>query len=169
MIIPGEAASPLGLFRQYISLYQIISETLDQLYTTWNRRGGVSKIKGLEMKLDSWLRTLEFNWDPLAVDGGSGCSESFGFTRLKILTEFTRILIHRPALSFEQSEPQFRNSLAISMETAERFLKAIQERSSSTWRDEASPLEQMARDTAEGMDCTDWQSSMLPNEFLFSE
>ena len=127
VIIPGEAASPLGLFRQYISLYQIISETLDQLYTTWNRRGGVSKIKGLEMKLDSWARMLEFNWDRLGMDDGGSSSESFALVRLKVLTEFARILIHRPALSFEQSEPQFRDSLSTSLETAERLLYAIRE------------------------------------------
>jgi hypothetical protein len=59
-ILPGEAASSLALFRQQISLYQIISETLDQLYTTWNRQNCVSKIRNLENTLDSWKRVFPF-------------------------------------------------------------------------------------------------------------
>lgn len=121
VIVPGDAASSLGLFRQYISLYQILSETLDQLYTTWGRRDGVSKIRRLEHKLNSWRQTLQFH----SAAQSHPAAESFALSRLAALTEFAHLLIHRPALSFDASYPQFTTSLVASVRAAEALLTSI--------------------------------------------
>ena len=125
LLVPSEAASSLGLFRQQISLYHIVSELLDQLYTTWSRRDGIAKIRRLEDKLTAWKAGFQFHsaTQPLST----APSESFPLFRLQVLADFAKLLLHRPALSFNEAEPQFHESLKASVEASDTLIPAIQE------------------------------------------
>ncbi|OAA65552.1 Transcription factor [Niveomyces insectorum RCEF 264] len=127
VLLPGKTFSPLSLFRQQIALYQILSETVDQLYTTWNRRGSVAKIRSLDDKLATWRRAFRFHSVVQPKDTSSSQDEEpFAVVRLRVLSEFARIFIHRPALTFAHTEPQFRESLVASLEAGDALLAASQ-------------------------------------------
>jgi hypothetical protein len=127
VIVPSEAASSLGIFRQQISLYQIFSEVLDQLYTTWNRRDGCSKIHRLHDKLSSWKTSFDAHTASQHSLGSPMGTESFSVYRLRVLAEFARLLIHRTAITFNESEPQFQTSLVIAVESSQTLILLLQD------------------------------------------
>lgn len=115
--LPGEATqvdTALLLFK----LSRIVGQTMEKLYTTTQRRGGVSKITRLQAELDMWERSL-----PTDQPGDTG--EDMADTRGKwpeavLPTTFLRaalcvasVHIHRPALSFTTANQQFQKSLGV--------------------------------------------------------
>lgn len=114
--LPGEATqvdAALLLFK----LARIVGQTLEKLYTTTQRRGGIAKITRLQAELDMWERSLP------TVEAGDvpetePCSPSWSEDSLQ--AAFLRaancvatVHIHRPALAFTTANAQFQKSLAV--------------------------------------------------------
>lgn len=107
--LPGERSqvdTAISLFK----LARIIGRTLEDLYTTTRRRGGVAKIARLQAELNMWERVvLEPEIDPdLATPATSKSLESMF---LRVAHCVATIHIHRPALSFTTIDAQFVASL----------------------------------------------------------
>lgn len=107
--LPGERSqvdTAISLFK----LARIIGRTLEDLYTTTRRRGGVAKIARLQAELNMWERVvLEPEIDPeLATPAPSKSLESMF---LRVAHCVATIHIHRPALSFTTADSQFVSSL----------------------------------------------------------
>ncbi|KAH7184870.1 fungal-specific transcription factor domain-containing protein [Fusarium flagelliforme] len=107
--LPGERSqvdTAISLFK----LARIIGRTLEDLYTTTRRRGGVAKIARLQAELNMWERVvLEPDIDPdLATPATSKSLESMF---LRVAHCVATIHIHRPALSFTTADAQFVSSL----------------------------------------------------------
>lgn len=107
--LPGERSqvyTAISLFK----LARIIGRTLEDLYTTTRRRGGVAKIARLQAELSMWERVaLEPEIDPdLATPATSKSLESMF---LRVANCVATIHIHRPALSFTTADSQFVSSL----------------------------------------------------------
>ncbi|KAM5345262.1 hypothetical protein ACJ41O_011124 [Fusarium nematophilum] len=101
--LPGERSqvdTAISLFK----LARIIARTLEDLYTTTRRRGGVAKIAHLQAELDMWERAV------LEPETGTA-SMSLESTFLRVSHCVATIHIHRPALSFTTADPQFVLSL----------------------------------------------------------
>lgn len=129
-----------GWFLHHIQIAQILSRCLDQLYTTTQRRGGVEKIAQLESELQLWKRNLPpeslnvlddhsplyaaSRDDPLDASGLQP-GPSFISAWLRLLGELTALLIHRCALTFDRTEPQFLSSLRSSTVAATRILRIL--------------------------------------------
>jgi hypothetical protein len=108
--LPGERSqvdSALCLFR----ISRIIASTMENLYTTTRRRGGVEKINGLQAELDMWAREIPLS---TSVENGQTAGigvESFVASLLQIVLCIATIHVHRPALSFTSPDPQITISL----------------------------------------------------------
>ncbi|RFN48047.1 putative transcription activator protein acu-15 [Fusarium flagelliforme] len=107
--LPGERSqvdTAISLFK----LARIIGRTLEDLYTTTRRRGGVAKIARLQAELNMWERVvLEPEIDPdLATPATSKSLESMF---LRVAHCVATIHVHRPALSFTTADAQFVSSL----------------------------------------------------------
>ncbi|KAJ4258986.1 hypothetical protein NW762_008074 [Fusarium torreyae] len=107
--LPGERSqvdTAISLFK----LARIIGRTLEDLYTTTRRRGGVAKIARLQAELSMWERVvLEPEIDPELATPATGKSLESMF--LRVAHCVATIHIHRPALSFTTADPQFVSSL----------------------------------------------------------
>ncbi|KAH7149903.1 fungal-specific transcription factor domain-containing protein [Dactylonectria estremocensis] len=125
--LPGVASqvdTALSLFK----LSQIVGSTLEKLYTTTRRRGGVAKIKHLQAELEMWERSLPISarrpvqpeenpdadisetQDPVESTEAS-TNATLEATFLDVALCIATIHIHRPALSFTTAHPQFLPSL----------------------------------------------------------
>jgi len=107
--LPGERSqvdTAISLFK----LARIIGRTLEDLYTTTRRRGGVAKIARLQAELNMWERVvLEPDTDPdLATPATNKSLESMF---LRVAHCVATIHMHRPALSFTTADAQFVSSL----------------------------------------------------------
>lgn len=111
--LPGEV-SQVDTALSLVKLARIMGETLERLYTTTRRRGGVSKIARLQAELDRWERE--------SLPGGPEAGEldddepattfaSFEVTFLRVALSVATIHVHRPALAFTTADPQFSLSL----------------------------------------------------------
>ncbi|KAH7160738.1 fungal-specific transcription factor domain-containing protein [Dactylonectria macrodidyma] len=125
--LPGVASqvdTALSLFK----LSQIVGSTLEKLYTTTRRRGGVAKIKHLQAELEMWERSLPISARRPAQPGENpdadisetqdpvesidvSTNATFEATFLDVALCIATIHIHRPALSFTTAHPQFLPSL----------------------------------------------------------
>ncbi|KAJ4326286.1 hypothetical protein N0V84_003152 [Fusarium piperis] len=107
--LPGERSqvdTAIGLFK----LARIIGRTLEDLYTTTRRRGGVSKIAHLQAELNMWERVvLEPEMDPELATPVVNMSLEAIF--LRVAHCVATIHVHRPALSFTVADAQFIPSL----------------------------------------------------------
>ncbi|KAJ4072865.1 hypothetical protein NW761_014557 [Fusarium oxysporum] len=107
--LPGERSqvdTAISLFK----LARIIGRTLEDLYTTTRRRGGVAKIARLQAELNMWERVVlepELESEPAT----SVTTKSLEATFLRVAHCVATIHIHRPALSFTTADPQFVSSL----------------------------------------------------------
>ncbi|EXK25929.1 hypothetical protein FOMG_17453 [Fusarium oxysporum f. sp. melonis 26406] len=107
--LPGERSqvdTAISLFK----LARIIGRTLEDLYTTTRRRGGVAKIARLQAELNMWERVVlepELESEPAT----SVTTKSLEATFLRVVHCVATIHIHRPALSFTTADPQFVSSL----------------------------------------------------------
>ena len=106
--LPGEgsqADTALYLFR----ITRIIASTLENLYTTTRRRGGVAKINHLQAELDMWARGIPTT---INAEGRTGTSaSSFAASCLQLVLCIATIHVHRPALSFTTLDPQITTSV----------------------------------------------------------
>ncbi|WZH49521.1 fungal-specific transcription factor domain-containing protein [Fusarium acuminatum] len=107
--LPGERSqvdTAISLFK----LARIIGRTLEELYTTTRRRGGVAKISRLQAELNMWERVvLEPEVDPEPPTPVTSKSLEAAF--LRVAHCVATIHINRPALSFTTTDPQFVLSL----------------------------------------------------------
>ncbi|EXL42752.1 hypothetical protein FOCG_15197 [Fusarium oxysporum f. sp. radicis-lycopersici 26381] len=107
--LPGERSqvdTAITLFK----LARIIGRTLEDLYTTTRRRGGVAKIARLQAELNMWERVVlepELESEPAT----SVTTKSLEARFLRVAHCVATIHIHRPALSFTAADPQFVSSL----------------------------------------------------------
>ncbi|EER45621.1 transcriptional activator protein FacB [Histoplasma capsulatum var. duboisii H88] len=123
--LPGEPTGMLT-FVSLIEVVRILSNTLEILYTTTDRRQTVTKIKTIDRLLDQWIHTLP---DHLQLDSTpfSQPPPAFGDTRtliepsiafLHISYLYIRLSAHRVALSFFPSQPHYCISLVKCMDIA---------------------------------------------------
>ncbi|KAH7216301.1 fungal-specific transcription factor domain-containing protein [Fusarium oxysporum] len=107
--LPGERSqvdTAISLFK----LARIVGRTLEDLYTTTRRRGGVAKIARLQAELNMWERVVlepELESEPAT----SATTKSLEATFLRVAHCVATIHLHRPALSFTTADPQFVSSL----------------------------------------------------------
>ncbi|OAX82596.1 hypothetical protein ACJ72_03049 [Emergomyces africanus] len=127
--LPGEPTGMLT-FVSLIKVVRVLSNTLEILYTTTDRRQTVTKIKTIDRLLDQWIHTLPdhlhldsgaLTQPPSSADGALMLIEpSIAFLHLSYL--YTRLSAHRVALSFFPSQPQYRISLIKCMEVAKEII-----------------------------------------------
>jgi hypothetical protein len=116
--LPGESTK-MSPFLCYIKLAKILSSILKELYTTTRRRNGVQKIEQLTRELQVWESLSEITIGKLTdleQDYGQhrdGSGEDILSIWLHLLSQMALIYVHRPALTFETTEPQFKASLAL--------------------------------------------------------
>lgn len=126
--LPGETSqvdTALRLFK----LARIVGNTLEELYTTTLRRGGVAKIGRLQVELDAWaganatvLAETEF------VDGmvdSETAEQALPMLYLKLSYNVATIHVHRPALSFTEAHPQYEASLRTCGQASANLIRLI--------------------------------------------
>lgn len=128
--LPGETTH-VEPFIHYIQLSQLLSRCLQQLYTTTDRRGAVGKIQHLQRELDVWGQNVQASQSDIALTvdvgkNGPGGTPSYISLWLSLLAQFTSVLVHRPALTFSPEEPQFAESLGVSVESATQVVACFQ-------------------------------------------
>ncbi|KAE8360070.1 hypothetical protein BDV27DRAFT_162012 [Aspergillus caelatus] len=140
--LPGETTH-IEPFLQYVHLAQILSRCLEQMYTTTNRRGGVAKIYRLQRELDVWKQNVQSSLPNIARTGELIQTRLHNINKpttaynsvefpdsislwLFILGELATMLIHRPALTFGQQEPQFADSLRACREATTQLILAFE-------------------------------------------
>jgi hypothetical protein len=122
--LPGEASemdSALLFFR----LAKIMGATLESLYTTTRRRGGVQKIARLQGELDLWTRDVDSYRQSNAADDDRKDYPLQGKVFLRYIHYIVVLHVHRPALTFDKSHPQFQDSLRRSATAAEHILDIL--------------------------------------------
>ncbi|CAH0002547.1 unnamed protein product, partial [Clonostachys byssicola] len=131
--LPGEATqvdSAMLLFK----LARIIGDTLEKLYSTTRRRGGVAKITRLQAELDAWEHSLPSESDAEMADPGTGdpkndtqapAISSFCLAFLRATLCVATAHVHRPALAFTTVNPQFQLSLKACTRAASNLIQII--------------------------------------------
>ncbi|OBT71931.1 hypothetical protein VF21_09020 [Pseudogymnoascus sp. 05NY08] len=132
--LPGEDTK-FGPFLFYIKLAKILSTCLKQLYTTTRRRQGVEKIASLTRALQAWesaapsIDGLATDMDEVLENQGSSRIEhgnpSFILLWLRLLSLAAMIFVHRPALTYETTQPQFSTSLKICVDSASKIISML--------------------------------------------
>ncbi|KAE8402102.1 hypothetical protein BDV37DRAFT_165721 [Aspergillus pseudonomiae] len=140
--LPGETTH-IEPFLQYVHLAQILSRCLEQMYTTTNRRGGVAKIFRLQRELDLWKQNVQSSLPNVARTGEliqtrlhNRNNNNTAYNPVErpdiislwlfILGELATMLIHRPALTFGQQEPQLADSLRSCKEATTHLILAFE-------------------------------------------
>ncbi|KAG5746091.1 hypothetical protein H9Q70_011209 [Fusarium xylarioides] len=125
--LPGERSqvdTAISLFK----LARIIGRTLEDLYTTTRRRGGVDKITRLQAELNMWERlVLEPETEPETEPepATSAAIKSLEATFLRVTHCVATVHIHRPALSFTTADPQFVSSLKACGQASARLVELL--------------------------------------------
>ncbi|GAB1197726.1 hypothetical protein APSETT444_007029 [Aspergillus pseudonomiae] len=118
-------------------------QCLEQMYTTTNRRGGVAKIFRLQRELDLWKQNVQSSLPNVARTGEliqtrlhNRNNNNTAYNPVEhpdiislwlfILGELATMLIHRPALTFGQQEPQFADSLRSCKEATTHLILAFE-------------------------------------------
>lgn len=113
---PGETTQ-ISPFICYIKLARILSHVLKELYTTTRRRNGVEKIEQLTRELQIWEASSEpiiGRFSDIIDHEESHMEGTFQNTFsnwLHIMAQMSQVYIHRPALTFEPTESQFKLSV----------------------------------------------------------
>ncbi|KAK1979352.1 fungal-specific transcription factor domain-containing protein [Colletotrichum cereale] len=113
--LPGErfqVDTALCMFK----LAVIVGETLEKLYSTTRRRGGIAKINQLQAELTMWERLLLIDEVADPEDDGAdppttASANTFEVVFLRAAFYNATIHVHRPALAFTAADPQFDVSL----------------------------------------------------------
>lgn len=116
--LPGETSQVDTAIRLF-KLARIVGTTLEGLYTTTQRRGGVAKIAHLQAELDAWARVNEGaspeidNADVSTMTSNASVStdQSLATLYLKVSHNVATVHVHRPALAFTTAHPQYAASL----------------------------------------------------------
>lgn len=108
--LPGEVTQ-VSDFIAYVHLGRILSETLTDLYTTTRRRKGAEKIAKLHNDLQAWDQ--RFGNFLGSQNASHTDSQSTIRLWLSLMAQYTLVLIYRPALTFDDTTPQFAKSLDI--------------------------------------------------------
>lgn len=127
--LPGEKSQVDGAIRLF-KLARIVSRTLEELYTTTRRRGGVAKIARLQAELDAWERDKDDALSPSeqADEGGPLISPedtSLSSIFLRVAYNVATIHVHRPALSFTTVHEQYLTSLEICRQASVNIIKTL--------------------------------------------
>jgi len=123
--LPGEPTGML-LFLSLVKVVRVLSNTLEILYTTTDRRQTVTKIKTIDRLLDQWAHTLpdHLQLDPAAV-AQPPCDDARiepAVAFLHLTYSYVRFAAHRVAISFHPTTPQYRTSLLKCMEIARELI-----------------------------------------------
>lgn len=142
--LPGEH-TPARSFIHLCQLSRILSSVLSQLYTTTERRGGTDKIKRLDQQLDSWIDNVqngeEHDASFLATTDGRGrLSELW----VSLMFHVTKLLIHRPGLTFESSSSQFQECLDVCTEASSSIIEWCSRAALDTIQGAVPPLPSLA-------------------------
>lgn len=126
--LPGERSqvdTAISLFK----LARVIGRTLEELYTTTKRRGGVAKIEHLQAELDTWGRE---NPSMILMDDTSGVDTNTLMVNASMEAIFlgvahcvATIHVHRPALSFTTTDPHFITSLMMCGKASAHLIKLL--------------------------------------------
>lgn len=127
--LPGE---PTGMtaFVSLVKVVRVLSNTLEMLYTTTDRRRCVTKIASINRQLDQWVHTLPDHlqiYHPATATEPEDMFEGLGSLEPAVLflhmTYFyVCIAVHRVALSFPPSVPQYKVSLVQCMKAAKELI-----------------------------------------------
>lgn len=159
--LPGEKSqvdTAISLFK----LARIVGRTLEELYTTTLRRGGVAKITRLQAELDAWERENDTTTsrDTDSGDATSGISasvdKSLASMFLKVSHNVATIHVHRPALSFTTAHPQFVSSLKTCGQASASLIKLLSQGRTDIYSDTAG-LTTVVNSTAGGT----WPETIL--------
>lgn len=150
--LPGES-TPVALYIYYVELLKLVSEILAQLYTTSSRRGGADKIATLDRDLRVWhhgcTRACKLSLHEIgdvtkrmynARSSPCSVSEKRMVTWLEIMVNYTMILIHRPALTFDLETQRFRDSLNCCLRCSTAILHLMDSDSIEIWDTLIAPL-----------------------------
>jgi hypothetical protein len=131
--LPGEP-TPVFIYLRFIQLSKIISMILGLLYTTTQRREGEERIVNLDRELRGWSQNLNSalrlsssleNVDkPLPNSRLQRFldTEKLMIAWLDLMANYALVLIHRPALTFDQSTSRFRESLNVAVKASATIL-----------------------------------------------
>jgi hypothetical protein len=130
--LPGEPTKML-IFVSLIKLGRILSNMLETLYTTTDRRRCATKIENIHRQLDQWHFTLPEHLQIRHVPTTPDVDEEADapdiidapILYLHLLFLYIRIAAHRVALSFPESSPFFRKSLLQSMVASKQLIEVV--------------------------------------------
>jgi hypothetical protein len=160
--LPGEP-TPVFIYIRFIQLSKIISMILSLLYTTTQRREGEEKIVNLDRELRGWSQNLNsalhLSSSLENVDKALPKprlqrfldTEKLMIAWLDIMANYALVLIHRPALTFDQSTPCFRESLNVAVKATSAIL----------WLSSASAFHRKALDCAPFGPAVVFQSALM--------
>lgn len=143
--LPGEP-TPVFIYIRFIQLTKILSLILSLLYTTTQRREGEEKIVNLDRELRGWYQNLtsalrlSSMLETTETTAGKSRLQRFLDTEklmiawLDLMANYALVLIHRPALTFDQSSRCFRESLHVAVKASNAILRLA---SSSTYHRKA--------------------------------
>ena len=122
--LPGETPAMQG-FITLVRLCCILRRCVTGLYTTTERRNGQRRIPTLEQELRNWIYGEQALKDSEPLQHQQ--SEAAKFVRRYTITlaHMCMILIHQPALTFEEKVPQFAQSLETSVKAALSLLDTL--------------------------------------------
>ncbi|KAK0115613.1 hypothetical protein ONS95_000117 [Cadophora gregata] len=125
--LPGEQTR-FASFLVYVRLSKILSMVLKDLYTTTRRRNAEDAMVSLDRELSMWLSLAEpvigELWDPSERENDAP-SWDFSSLWLHAMYRLAVIYIHRPALTFEPTEPKFKDSLGIYSKAASALIQLL--------------------------------------------
>lgn len=120
--LPGESTEA-SMFISLAKLSTIMQQMTRMLFTTTERREGEAKIH----KLDRQLRVWQYEHVESLESANTG-EDRHSFPRhLQVLSHFCMLLIHQPGLTFEEENPQFASSMAVSLRSALDLLLSLAE------------------------------------------
>lgn len=118
MGLPGESPNVVW-FVQLCKLTSIMKHMTQLLFTTTQRRAGEQKIKVLDRQLQVW------SYDWLGGQARLHDRDNFFGAYSRLLAHSCMLLIHQPALTFPETEPQFGRSLKSSAESALAIISTL--------------------------------------------
>ena len=130
--LPGEPTR-FTPFLCYVRLSKILSRVLKELYTTTRRRNAVERMAALDRELRMWLSITEpmigvLRHPDERQEDAHG--RDFPSLWLHLIYRLAVIYVHRPALTFEPTEPKFKDSLELCSKAASAIIQLLSSSSS---------------------------------------
>ncbi|KAL2819294.1 fungal-specific transcription factor domain-containing protein [Aspergillus cavernicola] len=126
--LPGQTTT-VFFFVHYATMGKKLSSILDLLYTTTERRQGAVKIERLDGDIRVWSQNLGVGDVGCEAHREHEISTPDGRNKmlpwLRLLINFSIILIHRPGLTFADNTPEFANSLGTCTKASTDILHLI--------------------------------------------